>query len=248
MPQIKPALFPVLVVGASGVIGGAVAQALSAEGHPVGLHYCTNRAAAERVGGVIASTGGESRLLPCGLSDLSACTDLIDAFKAEFPRAAGLALCAGRVPWRSWRNLEGSDWDRVLFEHCVAPVTMATRALQTWNESCRVMFLSSISPKYGGSELTLHYAAAKAAMETAMLGLSRHTAPYGGRVNGVRAGFVDSPQHQEGRSLEDVAKRIAKIPIRRAILPEEIAEAVTYFLSPRAEAVTGQLLTIAGGD
>ena len=225
-----------------------MARALSVAGHPVGLHYCTNRTAAERVAEVISDEGGESRLLSCGLSDLPACTGLIDAFKADFPRAAGLALCAGRVPWRSWRNLEGGDWERALFEHCVVPVTMATRALQTWGESCRVVFLSSISPKYGGSELTLHYAAAKAAMETAMLGLSRHMASQGGRVNGVRAGFVDSPQHQGGRSLEDVANRIAKIPIGRAILPEEIAEAVTYFLSPMSEGVTGQLLTVAGGD
>ena len=110
------------------------------------------------------------------------------------------------------------------------------------------MFLSSISPKYGGSDLTLHYAAAKAALETAMLGLSRQTASSGGRVNGVRAGFVQSPQHQGGRSEQEVASRIARIPIGRAVLPEEIAEAASYFLSPMAEAVTGQLLTVAGGD
>jgi 3-oxoacyl-[acyl-carrier protein] reductase len=237
-----------LVVGASGVIGGAVARALSAAGHPVGLHYCTNRAAVERVAEVISAEGGEFRLLSCGLSDLPACTGLIDAFKTEFPKAGGLALCAGRVPWQSWQDLDGGDWERVLFEHCVVPVAMATRALQTWSESCRVTYLSSISPKYGGSELTLHYAAAKAAMETAMLGLSRNTASRGGRVNGIRAGFVDSPQHQGGRSPEDIANRIAKIPIGRAILSEEIAEAARYFLSPMAEGVTGQLLAVAGGD
>lgn len=244
----KAALSPILVVGSSGTIGGAVAQALSRAGHPVGLHYCSNRHAAERLSTFLAESGGVSRLFQSGLGDRSACIDLIDTFRAEFPEAGGLALCAGRVPWKHWKQLDSDDWQKVFFEHCVAPVTLAVRALECLSQPCKVVFLSSISPKYGGSELTLHYAAAKAALETAMLGLSRQTASSGGRVNGVRAGFVQSPQHQHGRSEQELAARVAKIPIGRAIFPEEIGEAASYFLSPMAEAVTGQLLTVAGGD
>lgn len=240
--------FPVLVVGASGTIGGAVAQALSRAGHPVGLHYCTNRTAAEQLSAVLAEAGGISRLYSSGLEDQSACMDLIDTFRSEFPAAGGLALCAGRVPWKHWHELDRDDWQKVLFEHCVAPVTLAARALELWKPSCRVVFLSSISPKYGGSELTLHYAAAKAALETAMFGLSRQTASSGGRVNGIRAGFVQSPQQENGRTEPEIVARIARIPVGRAIFPEEIAEAANYFLSPMAEAVTGQLISVAGGD
>lgn len=225
-----------------------MAQALSWAGHPVGLHYCTNRTAAEQLSALIAKSGGVSRLFHSGLEDNSACNELVDAFKSDFPEADGLALCAGRVPWKPWMELGDDDWQQVFHEHCVSPVGLAARALALWRPSCRVVFLSSISPKYGGSELTLHYAAAKAALETAMFGLSRQTAADGGRVNGVRAGFVHSPQQLVGRSSEEIEARIARIPIGRAILPEEVAQAAVYFLSPMAEGVTGQLLTVAGGD
>jgi len=81
-----------------------------------------------------------------------------------------------------------------------------------------------------------------------MRGLARDTAARGVRINGVRAGFVDTPQQRQGRSVEELAARIALIPMRRGGKPEEVAAAFGYLFSPEAAFVTGELITVAGGD
>jgi NAD(P)-dependent dehydrogenase (short-subunit alcohol dehydrogenase family) len=81
-----------------------------------------------------------------------------------------------------------------------------------------------------------------------MRGLARELAPAGVCVNAVRAGFVDTPQQRSGRTPEEIAKRVAKIPAGRAGTPDEVASALVYLLSERAGFVNGELLTVAGGD
>ncbi len=112
----------------------------------------------------------------------------------------------------------------------------------------RVVYLSSIAAKYGGSTKTMHYAAAKSALETAMRGLARELAAKGILVNGVRAGFVDTPQQQLGRSSEERSARIARIPLGRAGTPDEIASGFSYLFSSGAGFTTGDVITVAGGD
>lgn len=236
----------VLVVGASGAIGAAVARHLQAGGRPVGLHYRSNAAAVTRM----AAAAARSSLLQAALDDEQACHALADRFIAAFPQASGLAVCSGDVGWRDWHALDADDWNKAFFQHCIAPFLLARRLLPHFEQrgGGSIVYLSSISPKYGGSEKTLHYAAAKAALETAMLGLAKAAARSAIRINGVRAGFVDTPQQQAGRTPAELAARIEKIPLRRAGTPDEIAGAFGYLLSDSAAFVTAQILTVAGGD
>ena len=81
-----------------------------------------------------------------------------------------------------------------------------------------------------------------------MRGLARELAPRGILVNGVRAGYVDSPQHAQGRSPDEISARIARIPLRRAGLPEEVAAGFAYLFSRNASFTTGDTITVAGGD
>lgn len=236
----------VLVVGASGSIGAAVARQLLAAGRPVGLHYRSNAAACMR----LAAAGPRASRMQAALDDEAACNALSDRFIAAFPQATGLAVCSGEIGWRDWRTLEAADWNKVFFQHCIAPFLLARRLLPHFEKrgGGSIVYLSSISPKYGGSDESLHYAAAKAALETAMLGLAKAFAGSAIRVNGVRAGFVDTPQQQAGRTPAELAARIEKIPLRRAGTPDEIAGAFSYLLSDSAAFVTAQHLTVAGGD
>src|SRR5262245_11658294 len=231
-PQSDRAL---LVVGASGTIGSAVARQLAAPGTRLGLHYCTNQAAAAELKSQVERAGGTGACLQSGLTDEAACRDLVERFHREAGPIDGIALCAGTVYWRAWRELDRDAWQRVLFEHCIAPFALARAAAQLMRADApgRIVYLSSIAPKYGGSAATLHYAAAKAALESAMKGLSRELARSSIRVNGVRAGFVDSPQHRH-RTPQEIAERVRKIPLGRAGTADEVASALVYLLSDRA--------------
>ncbi len=235
-----------LVVGASGIIGGAVARGLAAPGVSIGLHYCTNLAAVVDLKVDCPRAGARVELLQSALDCEEACAGLVE--RAGAPD--GVALCAGRVPWREWQDLAEPDWRAAMFEHCIAPFAIVKAAVlkMVARGSGRIAFLSSIAPKYGGSPRTLHYAAAKGAREVAMRGLARDVAGRGVRINGVRAGFVQSPQQRVGRTPAEISERIAKIPVGRGGKPEEIAVAMAFLLFEAADFMTGELITVAGGD
>lgn len=240
----------VLVVGASGVIGSAVARRLGAAGSSLGLHYCRNEQACDATRAELMNTGVRGAVLQASLDTEESCDQLVDKFIDEFADISGIAICAGAVDWRDWQALQASDWNGMFFQHCIAPFLLVRRLLPILEKQGRgkVAYLSSIAPKYGGSSKSMHYAAAKAALETTMLGLAKAVAVRGITINGVRAGFVDTPQQHAGRTTKELAERIAKIPMGRAGLPEDVAGAFAYLLSEEANFVTGQLLTVSGGD
>ena len=239
-----------LVIGASGTIGSAVVRGLSRPGVVVGLQYCHNRSAVEQLQEHLAQVGGRGVCLQSALDSEASCVQLWERVRSELGVVHGMALCGGRVPWCAWQELTASDWQQTFFEHCVVPFALIRLAIPGMQErgEGRIAYLSSIAAKYGGSSRSLHYAAAKSALEASMHGLARDVARAGIRINGVRSGFVYSPQQQAGRSAQEIAERIEKIPMRRAGKPEEIAAAMGFLLSTDASYVTGEVITAAGGD
>lgn len=229
------------------MIGSAVARALGELGHPLGLHYCTNRASVDSTLNALANTA-RTYPLQSNLASVEECGALVDDFLHETGGIFGIALCGGTVPWKQWEETSHEDWVKAFFEHCIAPFALARAAANRMVKEGRVVYLSSIAAKYGGSAKTMHYAAAKSGLETAMRGLARELAPKGILVNGVRAGFIDTPQQTLGRSPQELFARIARIPLRRAGKPDEIAPSFCYLFSSDAGFTTGDVITVAGGD
>lgn len=238
----------ILVIGASGSIGSAVAQSLALAGFSVGLHYCNNTKTVNDLSELLQKANCKSVVLQCDLSSIAQCEGLVERFATGEDQFYGIALCAGRVPWKAWQETDESAWQRVYCEHCIIPFGLARSAQMKLTTGGRIVYLSSISAKYGGSDATIHYAASKAALETSMKGLARELARSDILVNGVRAGFVDTPQQRLGRSQLVIDTRIGKIPLKRAGTPAEIGSAFTYLFSPGAAFITGEILTVAGGD
>jgi len=239
-----------LVVGASGTIGSAVARRLSRNATSLGLHYCRNRAAVEKMSQDFEKTGKICRIFQAELITEEGCRELVAEVRRSLGALDMLAFCHGNVCWQDWHNLNWRDWEGIFRQHCLAVYTMVNEALNYMMEAGygRIVYLSSISPKYAGSSRSIHYAAAKGALEVAMRGLARETARSGVCINGVRAGFVMSPQQLAGRNERELEERIAKIPMGRAGKAKEIAAAFEYLMSDDAGFMTGEIITVAGGD
>ena len=99
-----------------------------------------------------------------------------------------------------------------------------------------------------GSAGTIHSAAAKAGVMSMTQTLAVEWARYKIRVNAVAPGPIESPgaAKQLWASDADVARITDMVPLKRWGQPSEVADAVTFLVSPLSSYITGDVLTIDG--
>jgi NAD(P)-dependent dehydrogenase (short-subunit alcohol dehydrogenase family) len=91
------------------------------------------------------------------------------------------------------------------------------------------------------------YAAAKGAIDTLTLGLSKEVAAEGIRVNAVRPGVIRTEIHASGGDPGRAERMGPSIPLGRPGEAQEIARAILWLASDEASYVTGAILDVAGG-
>lgn len=226
-----------LVTGASGGIGSAIAKALAAEGCAVAAHYSSNAAAAKALGGEIF----KADLLATG-----APKKLIAACMKKFGRLDILVNNAGAVLGGDhFLDLSENAWTKTLRLNAEAPFFLTREAFRVMKPGSRIINISSVAAQFGGSARSIHYGAAKAALEAMTRGFAREGASKGILVNAIRAGVIDTPFH--GKFRKDMAKRVAMIPLKRMGRPEDVASLVLH-LAADGNFITGQTISVTGGE
>lgn len=240
----------VLITGASGAIGGATARLFASYGAAVGLHYHESRREAEALGREIIRQGGEAAEFHADLRQPVVCRKLLQAFLRRFRGIDVLINNAGAVIGsRHFLSLRELEWNATVALNATAPFFLAQHTFRHMRRrrGGRIINISSIAAEYGGSPQTLHYGAAKAALDAVTVGLARAGAPHRILVNSIRAGFIETPFHQKiGRhSTND---RVNRIPLKRAGQPLDIARMALFLASDAGAFITGEIFTVAGGD
>ncbi|MGH3370754.1 MAG: SDR family oxidoreductase, partial [Nocardioidaceae bacterium] len=150
-------------------------------------------------------------------------------------------------------KMSESDWDTVMQVHLRGTFLM-TRAAQKHMIDAgfgRIVNLSSTSAL--GNRGQANYAAAKAGLQGFTKTVALELGKFGVTANAVAPGFIvtemtKATAERMGQSFEEFsANRVAGIPVARAGQPEDVAAAVSYFCSPGAGFVSGQVLYVAGG-
>lgn len=226
-----------LVTGASGGIGTATARALASDGWILALHH--DRTRPPSIPGAAA--------FRADLTRPEAAPPLVRAVLKRFGRLDLLVNNAGAV-------LGGADFMKVterefaanLRLNLTAPFLLAREAFKVLPRGGRVVNVSSIAAKFGGSPRSMAYAAAKAGLEALTVSLAREGAARGILVNCVRPGVIDTPFH--GKFRKAMGPRVAKIPLRRMGRAEDVALMVAHLAGPGGDFVTGQVLCVTGGE
>ena len=104
----------VLISGASRGIGRAIALALAAQGHEVGINYLSNHTAAQETLATILAAGGSAYLLPFDVSDREAAKTAITQDMEVRGVYWGVVCNAGITADAPFPMLSGDKWDRVL--------------------------------------------------------------------------------------------------------------------------------------
>jgi 3-oxoacyl-[acyl-carrier protein] reductase len=146
-----------------------------------------------------------------------------------------------------------NDWDTVLNVHLRGAFLM-TRAAQKYMVDAkwgRIVNLSSTSAV--GNRGQVNYSAAKAGMQGLTKTLAVELGKFGITANAVAPGFIVTDMTAAtaarlGMSFEDFQAAGAKsIPVQRVGQPEDVAAAISFFVSEQAGFVSGQILYVAGG-
>jgi NAD(P)-dependent dehydrogenase (short-subunit alcohol dehydrogenase family) len=151
-------------------------------------------------------------------------------------------------------NISDEEWLDSLSINFLSAVRMTTAALPALQQSehAAIVNISSNATAMAAPPL-LHYAAAKAALNVYSAGLAAGLAPKI-RVNTVTPGSVETPGGTA--ILEEVANAMgttaaalgASLPMGRAGDPRDIAEAVAFLVSDRAQWITGENVKVDGGQ
>ncbi|MFO7867938.1 MAG: SDR family oxidoreductase [Bacteroidales bacterium] len=231
-----------LVTGGSGGIGSFIVNSLCDEGYTVAMQYSSNKQHAENI-----RNNRENIHLFCS-NFLSEDLTLIEEVVEQLGRIDCLINCAGILADTSLFDLSAKDFDTHFAINTRAPYLLSARAFEYMKKQNygRIVNISSIAVKYGmGRGQGVQYAGSKAALEALTTGLSRIGAHYNILVNTIRPGVIMT-EMQKGRP--DLKKRIELVPVQRIGTPQEIADMTVYLCSDKANFITGETITIAGGE
>lgn len=242
----------VLITGASGGIGQAIARQFAESGAHVGIHFFQHEKAAKELLQSIRKSAGFAEIFQADLLNAAALRRLVPSFIKKFGGIDILINNAGAViGTKHFSELDEKSWDATLHLNLKAAFFLSQNAfirMKKQNEG-RIINISSVAAKYGGSPTSLHYGIAKAGLETLGIGLARAGAPYNILVNTVRGGFIETDFHKKmKRTSSDTAKRIDLIPLKRAGTPDDMASTVLFLASSCGNFITGQTLSVSGGD
>jgi NAD(P)-dependent dehydrogenase (short-subunit alcohol dehydrogenase family) len=243
----------VVISGGSRGIGAATAYAAAAQGYAVCVNYLSSPERAERVVLDIREQGGKALGIEADVSSEAEVVRMFELVDRGLGPLSGLVNNAGVIGVPACRVEDVNEMQLIeTFGINVNGAFLcareAIRRMSTNHGGAggAIVNISSVAARLGSPGEFVHYAASKGAVDTFTIGLAAEVAAEGIRVNSVRPGVIDTELHDASGIADRISNLVEWIPMGRAGLAEEVAEAVVWLLSDEASYVSGAILDVSG--
>ncbi len=235
-----------LVTGAAQGIGKAVALLLARNGADIVVSDI-NLEKAEETANEIDSIGRKALAVKVDVANWNDVERMVEVILEKFAKIDILVNNAGITRDKLILRMTEEDWDAVLNVnlkgtfHC----TKAVVRHMAKQRSGKIVNIASVVGEMGNAGQA-NYSASKAGVIGLTKTIAREFAQRGININAIAPGYIETPMTEV---LPEKAKEELKklIPMERLGKPEDVAEAVLFFVSEESNYITGQVLNVNGG-
>jgi len=231
-----------LVTGASRGIGAAIAEVLARDGaHVVALDIPAQGGDLSKVANKI---GGSS--LQLDITSPSAPAKLAEYLKERHGGVDVVVHNAGITRDKTLGNMSESAWDSVIAVNLAAQLAVNDKLLadRVLNENGRIIGVSSIAGIAGNVGQT-NYATSKAGVIGMVNVGAPQLAEYGGTINAVAPGFIETKMTAAvPLFIREAGRRLSSLG--QGGLPVDVAETIAWYANPASAAVNGNVVRVCG--
>jgi NAD(P)-dependent dehydrogenase (short-subunit alcohol dehydrogenase family) len=237
-----------LVTGAQQGIGRAAAAALASAGADVAVNYLDNEEDAHLTANACGAHGRKAVIVQGDVSRREDAERMVAECVDALGRIDILVNNAGVFPRVKFVDMTDAEWDYLIdinLKGGFLCAQAAARQMIAAGHGGSIVNLSSGALR--GVKLGVHYSASKGGVVSMTRAMALELAPHGIRVNAVAPGLTDTAQPRYEHSDEELHALGRALPLGRVGTPAEIADAITFLVSPMASFITGQILHVNGG-
>jgi NAD(P)-dependent dehydrogenase (short-subunit alcohol dehydrogenase family) len=182
------------------------------------------------------------------VGDPAACTAVVDRSVAKLGGIDALIHFAAAWTGSTWEESDPAEWDRILSTNLKGTFFLAKAVAKHMVAQGfgSIVLTASDSARVGGVAGGPAYVASKGGVIAVTRSLAKALGPSGIRVNAINPGVVDTPMTQSWpAAIKEGA--IARTPLGRLALPEDISDVACFLASDQARCMSGEIVEDNGG-
>ena len=239
-----------IVTGGGSGLGAAICEVFAQEGANSVINYIVDEGKAFKYADYLNEKYGTNCIPMYGdITNARDIESIIARAHDLYGRIDILVNNAGVWPTNFVKDMSDEEWRRTIEINLTGTFLFSKRMVNYWLErqaKGKIVNIVSQAAFHGSTSGHAHYAAAKGGVVTFTVSLAREVAPYGINVTAVAPGMMRTPM-SKGALTKREEEYLKRIPLGRIADPVEVAYAVVFLASDKADYITGATIDVTGG-